>query len=130
MSAASRPGVDLRALPSLPRDPDGPVFRAPWEAAAFALAVSLHRKGLYTWPEWTAQLSAQIKAAQLAGDPDCGDTYYQHWLAALETLVVAKGVTSEAGLADLAGAWDRAARATPHGRPIVLGADTRGHHDE
>ncbi len=112
---------DLSRLPDLPCDAEGPVFRAPWEAQAFAMAVALHQKGLFTWPEWAEALSAEIKAAQAAGDPDTGETYYRHWLAALEKLVVAKGAASAMVLRETADAWDRAARATPHGQPIVLG---------
>jgi nitrile hydratase accessory protein len=72
-------------LPGLPRDDSGPVFKAPWQAQAFALALALHERGAFTWPEWAAALTAAIRRAQAAGDPDTGDTYYQHWLDALET---------------------------------------------
>ena len=113
--------ADLSALLSLPRDADGPAFREPWEAQAFALAVQLQGRGLFTWAEWADALGAEISAAQRAGDADLGDTYYRHWLRALERLVVAKGAASEAGLQDMKEAWDRAAKATPHGQPIVLG---------
>lgn len=116
MSAAPDPAV----LPGLPSDGEGPVFRAPWEAQAFAMAVALHQRGLFTWPEWAAALSAEIRAAQAAGDPDTGATYYQHWLRALERLSISKGAATPERLADRAAAWDRAARATPHGQPIVL----------
>ena len=111
---------DLAQLVRLPRDADGPVFAAPWEAQAFAMALALHQRGLYTWPEWAAALAAQIESAQAHGDPDLGDTYYRHWLAALEGLVAAKGAGSLAELARYRDAWDRAADRTPHGRPIVL----------
>lgn len=113
----------LAALPDIPRDREGPVFREPWEAQAFAMTLALHEKGLFTWPEWTDIFSAQIKADQKAGDPDLGDTYYLHWLRALEVLVARKGLASEAGLGAMKQAWDRAAKATPHGQPIVLGAE-------
>jgi nitrile hydratase accessory protein len=109
------------ALPSLPRDADGPVFHEPWEAQAFALAVQLQERGLFTWEEWAEALGAEISAAQGRGDADLGDTYYCHWLSALERLVVAKGAASQAGLEDTKEAWDRAAKATPHGQAIVLG---------
>lgn len=110
-----------RLLPGMPTD-DGaePVFREPWEAHAFALAVSLHQRGLFTWPEWADALARQIGAAQAAGDADLGDTYYRHWLAALETLVAAKGASSAAELERYQQAWDRAADRTPHGRAIEL----------
>ena len=81
-------------VPSIPRDADGPVFREPWEAQAFAMALALHERGVFTWGEWAATLGDEIKRAQAAGDPDTGETYYRHWLAALERLVAEKGVTT------------------------------------
>jgi nitrile hydratase accessory protein len=111
------------AMPGLPRDEGGPVFREPWEAQAFALAVSLNERGVFTWSEWGATLGEEIKRAQAAGDPDLGNTYYRHWLAALERILAAKGVASEAMLARYRDAWDRAADRTPHGSPIELRAE-------
>ena len=111
---------DALALPGLPRDDDGPVFRAPWEAQAFALALALHEQGAFTWPEWAAALSSAIAQAQSQGDPDTGDTYYRHWLTALESLVQAKGLGARSQLQSLARAWSAAAERTPHGRPIEL----------
>jgi len=116
--AASRRAAD--AVPSIPRDSDGPVFREPWEAQAFAMALALHERGLFTWPEWAATLGEQIKRAQAAGDPDTGETYYHHWLAALERMVAEKGITASDTLARYHDAWDRAADRTPHGLPIEL----------
>ncbi len=108
------------AVPSLPHDPDGPVFRAPWEAHAFAIALALHERGLFTWAEWAAALADEIKRAQQSGDPDTGDTYYRHWLAALERLASEKAVADPAAIARACAAWQRAARRTPHGAPISL----------
>jgi nitrile hydratase accessory protein len=108
---------------SIPRDGDGPVFRAPWEAEAFALAVSLNERGLFTWKEWAAVLGEEIKNAQAAGDPDTGDTYYHHWLAALERIVAAKGLAHSGALARTRDAWKRACARTPHGTPIALRND-------
>ena len=105
---------------SIPRDSDGPVFREPWEAQAFAMALALHERGLFTWPEWAAMLSAEIKRAQQAGDPDTGETYYHHWLNALERMVADKGITDAATLRRYHDAWDHAADRTPHGAPIEL----------
>ena len=112
--------ADVDSLPSLPRDEGGPVFREPWQANAFAMALSLHQHGVFTWTEWAEALAGRITAAQAAGDPDLGDTYYRHWLAALESLVLAKGVSSAAELEGWRLAWDRAAGRTPHGRPILV----------
>jgi nitrile hydratase accessory protein len=110
--------------PPCPGQPLGaggePVFAEPWQARAFALALQLHERGLFTWPEWTDALAAQIRRAQAAGDPDLGDSYYRHWLAALEAIVAAKGASSNEELARYAAAWDAAADRTPHGRPIEL----------
>ena len=111
---------DLDVLDRLPRDGDEPVFRAPWEAHAFAMTLALHRRGVFSWPEWAAALAAQIEAAQAAGDPDLGDTYYQHWLAALESLVSSKGAGSAGELERYRSAWAHAAARTPHGQPIEL----------
>ena len=109
-----------RAVPGIPHDADGPVFREPWEAQAFAMALAMHAQGLFTWNEWATELAGEVKRAQAAGDPDSGETYYRHWLATLEKLVAAKGVASSETLHRYRNAWDHAADRTPHGSPIVL----------
>ncbi len=111
-----------RAVPGIPLDDDGPVFREPWEAQAFALTLALYDHGLFTWPEWAAALATEIKRAQAAGDPDTGQTYYSHWLAALESLVIDKGVASAETLHRTRDAWGHACDRTPHGQPIELRA--------
>jgi nitrile hydratase accessory protein len=116
--AAIRRAAD--AVPGVPRGVEGPVFREPWEAQAFSMALALHQRGLFTWTEWAATLAGEIKRAQAAGDPDTGETYYRHWLAALERLVADKGIASRDTLARYREAWDRAADRTPHGTPIQL----------
>jgi nitrile hydratase accessory protein len=108
------------AVPSIPCDAEGPVFREPWEAQAFAMALALHERGIFTWSEWADTLSSEIKRAQVAGDPDTGETYYRHWLAALERLIAVKGVTTSEALHRYRDAWDHAADRTPHGAPIEL----------
>jgi nitrile hydratase accessory protein len=108
------------ALPGIPRDGDTPVFREPWEAQAFAMALALHERGLFSWTEWAATLGEEIKRAQAAGDPDTGETYYRHWLATLERMLAHKGVTTAETLNRYRDAWDHAADRTPHGKPIEL----------
>ena len=113
---------DIQGASSIPRDIEGPVFREPWEAQAFALAMALHERGIFSWQEWAAMLGDVIKKAQAAGDPDTGETYYRHWLAALERIVVAKGLADPQMLTRTRHAWQRACARTPHGMPIELQA--------
>jgi nitrile hydratase accessory protein len=101
---------------AVPQPDDTPVFREPWEAQAFAIVVALHQQGLFSWSEWTQTLSSQIAAAQTTN----GEPYYQHWLAALETLVAAKGLSSREELTRYQRAWEHAAHRTPHGMSIDL----------
>jgi nitrile hydratase accessory protein len=110
----------LAALPRLPRDPGGPVFAEPWQAQAFALAVKLSEQGHFTWKEWAGALADELKAAADRGEPDDGSHYYDHWLAALERLVTAKGLTDRPALAARKEAWAEAYRHTPHGKPVEL----------
>ena len=113
-------GTPPETLPETPLARDPPVFNEPWQAQAFAMTLSLHQRGLFSWAEWAQALSHQISAAQAGGDPDRGDTYYLHWLAALETLVASKGASSAPELNSYRDAWAHAAGRTPHGQAIVL----------
>jgi nitrile hydratase accessory protein len=81
----------------------------------FALAVKLHDGGAFTWPEWAEALGKALRDA-----PE--RLYYESWLAALEALVERKGLMSHDERHARIEAWDRAARATPHGKPIELKA--------
>ena len=101
---------------------DPPVFAEPWQAQAFALTLALHERGLFSWNEWAEALSAEVKKADAAND---GSDYYQRWLAALEALLASKRVALPAEVDTLAAAWERAAHATQHGKPILLENDPR-----
>jgi nitrile hydratase accessory protein len=81
---------------------------------------ALQEQGLFTPAEWSDALGAEIRRAQAAGDPDTGETYYHHWLCALEALVAHKNLASTQALAGCRTAWARAAERTPHGLPIEL----------
>lgn len=107
-------------LPLLPQRDGEPVFRAPWQAQAFALTLALHERGAFAWGEWAEALAAAIRRAQAGGDADLGDTYYHHWLDALESLLIAKGLADPDRLHALEHAWEAAAARTPHGLPIEL----------
>lgn len=134
MSILSRPDTNadsarstarLAKLPKLPRDEGGPVFAEPWQAQAFALAVRLLDTGHFTWQEWAGALGAELKAAEARGEPDDGSHYYEHWLAALERLVTAKGLADSASLLSREAEWAEAYRTTPHGQPVVLKGNER-----
>lgn len=93
-----------------------PVFAEPWQAQAFALAVRLSEQGYFTWKEWSEALAEEIKSA----GPDDGTLYYQHWLATLERLAIAKGLANPEEMHARKDAWADAYRHTPHGKPVVL----------
>lgn len=120
---ASIDSETIQALPQLPRDTGGPVFAEPWQATAFALAVRLSAEGHFTWTEWAATLADELKVAAARGETDDGSYYYHHWLAALERLVVAKGLSDPATLLARKEAWADAYRHTPHGKPVALGIE-------
>lgn len=109
--------VDFASLPGVSTDIDGPTFHEPWQAQAFALVVRLAESGAFSWREWTEALAGEIAAA---GPGDRAERYYEHWLAALEKLVDAKGLTDAPERHARRKAWERAARETPHGEAIVL----------
>ena len=120
MTTSTPPDAEIGALPALPRDEGGPVFKAPWEAQAFAMTLTLHQRGVFTWREWADALAAELAAVGARREPDDGTRYYQHWLAALEKLVATKQLIPDDELARRIDEWDAAARATPHGKPIEL----------
>jgi nitrile hydratase accessory protein len=93
--------------------PEEPVFAEPWEAQAFAMAVKLHEKGVFTWSEWAEALGAEVKAAP-------GRPYYESWLATLEHMVQSHAAISKDERERCIEAWDHAAHATPHGKPIEI----------
>ena len=99
-------------------------FCEPWQAQAFAMAVSLHEQGLFGWDEWAAVLSAELKRPGVAED---GSDYYACWLRALERVLDRKSITDAGAIDRIAAAWSRAAHATPHGQPVQLENDPQRH---
>ena len=112
--------VRLATLPALPRNEDGPVFEEPWQAQAFALAVKLSEQGHFSWKTWARTLADELARAESRGEPDDGSHYYRHWVSALESLVVARGLSERSALAERKAAWADAYRHTPHGQPVEL----------
>ena len=92
-----------------------------WDSPyVFSVFVALHEKGLFSWGEWAEALSVEVHKPGAAPD---GSDYYQRWLAALEKLLAARGVAEAPEVDACAAAWQRAAHATPHGKPILLEND-------
>jgi nitrile hydratase accessory protein len=114
--------ASLGAPSRLPRDEGEPVFAEPWEAQAFALAVELSERGYFTWKEWAGALADELTAATKRGESDDGSHYYEHWLAALERLITAKGLSDPSALLARKEAWADAYRHTPHGKAVELAA--------
>ena len=110
----------MQKFPAQPTDEDGPVFNEPWEALAFSLVLALHEKGQFSRGEWAETLSEQIKTAQLNGDPDIGNTYYHHWLNALENITLEKNISSNREIHEKVKQWREAYLSTPHGQPVEL----------
>lgn len=124
-TASNAPCLDAPVFAHIPRAADGPVFAEPWQGEAFALTVRLAAEGRFRWSEWAEVLGAEFRAAAARGEPDDGSRYYEHWLAALEKLVAAKGLASPDALAQRKSDWAAAYRATPHGQPVRLEAAHR-----
>jgi nitrile hydratase accessory protein len=111
--AAGTPSASISGNPILNKpEPEAP-FAEAWEAEAFAMVLKLHEQGCFAWGEWSETLGAELKA-----EPD--RPYYESWLAALENIAEKKGLMSAPERLARIDAWDRAARATPHGKPILL----------
>ena len=112
------------AFPSLQHnsgiDEQHPVFAEPWEAHAFAIAVKLSENGLLKWSQWSDALAEEIKKAKEKGLPDFGNTYYQFWLSALETILLDKNILKKSDLKSRMEQWRRAYLSTPHGNPVKL----------
>jgi nitrile hydratase len=85
------------------------------------VAVALHERGVFTdWEEFRTRLIAEIADWERAnqGRPETW-SYYERWLAALERLVVDKGVLSRSEIDERAGecAKDRGHAAHPQQPP-------------
>ena len=101
---------------------DEPVFAQAWQARAFALALKLSERGHFTQSEWSTALARQLRNVADRGEPDDGSHYYEHWLAALEALVIEKAMTTKASLDTRKEEWRDAYLRTPHGKPVELQA--------
>ena len=84
------------------------------------MTVNLHERGLFAWTEWADYLSAELHKP---GRAENGSDYFDCWVAALSGLLVNRGIADAGAILGLQQSWQRAAEATPHGKPIVLAND-------
>lgn len=71
------------------------VFEAPWQGRVFGMARLLAEQGHYSWDEFRACLIEQIgewDRSDAATDPSVDYRYYDHFLAAFQTLLADKGM--------------------------------------
>lgn len=120
-TTAERRVADMEGATALPRTSGELLFQAPWEGEAFAMAVSLCERGLYPWSDFQGHLIAAITTAdgkQLSSDMQ--PTYYEHWLTALEALLIEKGILSKARI-DRKATWLARAASGSRMRSFVPG---------
>lgn len=110
-------------------DDDLPAFGAPWQARAFALAVTVTDEEDLRWDAFQSQLVAEIEANDrsdaeprplTANDAETEARYYQLWLGALERLLVEDGLLDPGELDDRIAAFetgDRSAHEFVRGDP-------------
>jgi nitrile hydratase accessory protein len=120
MTEAASVPLNSAAADALLRELDGPAFAEPWMAQAFACAIQLSRRGIFTWSEWVEVFSAEIKAHPAQPAETSNAAYYRQWLAALETIVGLKGAASTAEITERQETWRQAYLNTPHGQPVEL----------
>lgn len=94
--------------------PDAP-FEEPWQAQLFALTVALNEAGHFTWPEWAEVFGPRVQSVE-------AEHYWQIWSEALVVMLEERGISDADAVNALTERWQAAARATPHGQPILLSA--------
>ncbi|HZG59325.1 MAG TPA: nitrile hydratase accessory protein [Anoxybacillus sp.] len=69
-------------------------FQEPWERLSFGIALALYEKKLYTsWEDFRSRLINNIQTWEKSEKKDNDNwNYYEHWLSALEQLVVEHGM--------------------------------------
>ena len=100
-------------------NPDA-VFAEPWQAQAFAMTMNLSKRGAFTWGEWVEVFSTEIRANPAQPGEDNADAYYRQWLAALETILTTRGLSTTEEISGMQELWRQAYLGTPHGMPIAL----------
>ena len=99
------------------------VFAEPWEARAFALALTLSADGRFSWDEFRDRLIDEIARADAVAARDATQlprgSYYECWLAALEQMLREKALLSAEEI-------ERRAEAIAASPPAPTKAQSRG----
>jgi nitrile hydratase accessory protein len=87
---------------ALPRSNGELVFDEPWQARAFGVAVGLVQEQGLDWEEFRTRLIDEIGAWERSHGRGGDETYsyYERWYAALERLVVERGLVTESEIED------------------------------
>ncbi|KQW10741.1 nitrile hydratase accessory protein [Streptomyces sp. Root369] len=86
-------------------DMNAPTFDADWQRRAFGVAVALSEFGHYPWDAFQQRLIAAIGAWEAAPATEQGSwQYYEHWLAALERVLVEHDLVADDEMRALLGA--------------------------
>ncbi|MBM5816549.1 MAG: nitrile hydratase subunit beta [Cyanobacteria bacterium K_Offshore_surface_m2_239] len=105
--------------PLLRSDGESP-FQDSWEAEAYALGNLLVKLNHLSATDWMNLMAESIREAQSLGDPDTGETYYQHWCRSLEQFCFRSGLSNPEEHRQTLELWRRAIANTPHGVPLAI----------
>ena len=83
----------MEGFPAVAQEADEPAFHADWEAHVFALNGALIGRGVYNLDEFRDAIERLPPAEYLAAP------YYEKWFRAITSLLVGKGILTEAELA-------------------------------
>jgi len=98
------------------------VFEAPWQGRAFGMARGMAERGVYAWNDFRDRLIAEIGAfdrdaeAVVSGGGVAPEfRYYDHFLRALETLLVERAIIVRGELGARVHAFEERPRGHDHG---------------
>ena len=102
------------------RDNGEAPFHDSWEAEAYAMGNLLVKMKHVTSKEWMDLMAESIREAQAFGDPDTGETYYNHWCRSLEKFCFKTGLSNPAEHQEKLKLWRAAIINTPHDVPLSI----------
>lgn len=88
-------------------------FEEPWQAQLFALTVALNEAGHFSWSEWATIFGPLVQNTE-------AERYWEVWSDAIVEMLESKGFAQVSEVQVFTERWQAAARATPHGKPILL----------